>query len=292
MKQLFIILSIFIGLKGYGQSEDTLFLKSIIQTLASEEFGGRPTSTLYETMAADYIMDQFDKINRFEPRVQHFKYKINSDSVVKSSKNIYCYINNKADSTVVLMAHYDHLGDGEGLSRSLGKKGVHPGADDNASGVALLLSLARDLDQFENKKYNYLFLAPSAHEIGLFGSAQFVKSRIKRVKPIALVVNFDMVGRLSKEVRVLNIYGKQTLQDRATALDGIEFDGKIYTDEGYKIEQTDCKWFLKYRTPCLSFTTGLHNDYHKISDTEEKINYTGLCSVQKYVTAVMRALAR
>jgi Zn-dependent M28 family amino/carboxypeptidase len=173
---------------------------------------------------------------------------------------------------------------GEGISRSYNKKGIHNGADDNASGVALLLGLAKKFKSWENKKHNYLFVCNSAHEIGLFGSTAFSKFALDNFKPIVLALNFDMVGRLDNDIKIMNVYGIQTLNEyQNQKIDLVAFDGIVMSNFNDKISECDLKSFAENGISCLSFTTGYHSDYHTITDDEEFINYNGIQQIEQYV---------
>jgi Peptidase family M28 len=286
--KLFLILMLFISPFLQAQTKKKLvFYKEIIKTLTSDSLQGRATNSVFENKTVNYLVTKWKNINHCQPLIQEFKFKRKNSDIEETSKNIYVYLNNQADSTIVLGAHYDHLGMGEGISRSYGKKGIHHGADDNASGVALLFGLYKDIKTFKNKKYNYVFVNYGAHEIGLFGSAAFYDYCKNNFKPIALLFNFDMVGRLDESSKIVNVYGKQTLQNK-TILDILPSNLNINTSNSQLILQTDAKTFVENNIKCLSFTTGIHNDYHKISDTEEKINYTGIIEIEKYVFKLLK----
>ena len=277
----------------FGQSkkdENTIKIyKEIINVLANDSLNGRAASSLYEDKSAQFIIKKLNKFNRqFQTQIQQLNYvRVDSGSIIKS-KNLYSYIDNKANNTILIGAHYDHLGMGDGLSRSYGKKGIHNGADDNASGVALVLSLAQKFTKWENKKYNYLFVFYSAHEIGLFGSAAFSKFAQDHFKPIVLALNFDMIGRLDMNQKILNIYGINTLlYNQLELINTLSFDGIIRTNFSDKIYECDLKKFAEAKIPSLSFTTGIHSDYHKITDDEDQINYFGILQIEKYILQLL-----
>ena len=277
----------------FGQSkkdENTIKIyKEIINVLANDSLNGRAASSLYEDKSAQFIIKKLNKFNRqFQTQIQQLNYVRVDSGSIKKSKNLYSYIDNKANNTILIGAHYDHLGMGDGLSRSYGKKGIHNGADDNASGVALVLSLAQKFTKWENKKYNYLFVFYSAHEIGLFGSAAFSKFAQDHFKPIVLALNFDMIGRLDMNQKILNIYGINTLlYNQLELINTLSFDGIIRTNFSDKIYECDLKKFAEAKIPSLSFTTGIHSDYHKITDDEDQINYFGILQIEKYILQLL-----
>jgi len=293
MKYTLLIIYLMSVISCFGQSkkdENTIKIyKEIINVLANDSLNGRAASSLYEDKSAQFIIKKLNKFNRqFQTQIQQLNYVRVDSGSIKKSKNLYSYIDNKANNTILIGAHYDHLGMGDGLSRSYGKKGIHNGADDNASGVALVLSLAQKFTKWENKKYNYLFVFYSAHEIGLFGSAAFSKFAQDHFKPIVLALNFDMIGRLDMNQKILNIYGINTLlYNQLELINTLSFDGIIRTNFSDKIYECDLKKFAEAKIPSLSFTTGIHSDYHKITDDEDQINYFGILQIEKYILQLL-----
>lgn len=294
MKPLLLLLFGFYAFCVNGQLPErdsvTSFYRSVVKVLASDSLGGRLASSADEKKAATYISVLFKQQKGVRVHRHEFQYPNADSSLTLSSANVYAFIDNHADSTVLIGAHYDHLGNGAYRSRSYGKKGIHPGADDNASGVAMLLGLQKRYKYWTTKKYNYLFVAYSAHEPGLYGSSAFSAFCKQRFKPLCLVINFDMVGRFDNTSRVLNIYGVRTLTGYKPAFDALVFDGKLYTQDIDKIDETDARSFALAGKRCLSFTTGIHNDYHKITDTEDLINYQGMLHIQMFVEKVLKCL--
>lgn len=294
MKYTVLILFLMGVTAGSGQSskdKNTLkTYKEIISVLANDSLEGRATSSINEDKSAQFIIKKLTKYNKyFQPQLQRFSYTRTDTSKTKESKNVYCYINNNANKTILIGAHYDHLGMGDGLSRNYGKKGIHNGADDNASGVALVLSLAQKFTNWENKKFNYLFVFYSAHELGLFGSAAFNAITVENFTPITLALNFDMVGRFDADQKIINVYGINTLlNNQLQLINALSFDGIIRTNFSDKIYQCDLKKFAEAKIPSLSFTTGIHSDYHKITDDEDQINYIGMLQIENYIIQLLK----
>lgn len=284
---LFLLLSYSTIAQQSTDENRIIYYKKIIQTLAHDSLKGRSASSVYENKTAEFIYQEFKSIFPSKPQIHHFTYQTDSSH---SSKNVFYFLNNHADSTILIGAHYDHIGMGENRSRSYGKKGIHNGADDNASGVALMLAIAKSYKSWSTKKYNYVFVAYSAHEIGLFGSAAFVLFCKNKLPPLALTINFDMIGRFDEKARVLNIYGIKTLLQHQNFFENTTFNGKIYTNEHDKIFMTDAKAFVETGIPSLSFTTGLHDDYHKISDDEIYINYNGIQIIQHLIESFLKVV--
>ncbi|MEI6816031.1 MAG: M20/M25/M40 family metallo-hydrolase [Bacteroidota bacterium] len=206
--------------------------------------------------------------------------------------NIIGYIDNGAKTTVVLGAHYDHLGYGGEGSGSLyrGEKAIHPGADDNGSGTAALLEMARYLKSSNIKNNNYLICSFSGEEKGLLGSNYYAKNPTIPLASMNYMVNMDMVGRLKPDEKNLSIQGTGTSPIWHSLVDTIKRDGiKVKTTES-GIGPSDFTSFYLKDIPVIFFFTGSHNDYHKPTDTEDKINYPGELSVMKIIINVMEAL--
>ncbi|HLY69417.1 MAG TPA: M20/M25/M40 family metallo-hydrolase, partial [Puia sp.] len=140
------------------------------------------------------------------------KIKVSLSDKKRIGHNVVGYLNNNADNTIIIGAHYDHLGYGEdGNSMYRGKeKLIHHGADDNASGTAALIELARMLKQSKLKSNNYLFIAFSGEELGLFGSKYFTEHPTIELDKTNFMINMDMVGRLNDSSRSLTIGGYGT----------------------------------------------------------------------------------
>ena len=193
---------------------------------------------------------------------------------------------------VAIGAHYDHLGRG-GLGSSLASKeetgGIHHGADDNASGTAATLAVAQTLAR-EKHRRNVLIALWSAEEIGLIGSNAFIAAPPVPLDQIAAYVNFDMVGRMQNNRLVAQATGTSPVWtrvlERANVAAGFDL---ILQPDPY--QPTDVASFNQAGVVSLSFTTGSHADYHKPSDTADKINYEDLDRVADLASAIVRSIA-
>jgi len=181
-------------------------------------------------------------------------------------------------NTIIIGAHYDHLGLGEnGSSLDANPKGkIHNGADDNASGVAGIIELARYFQKNKTKeKYNFLFIAFSGEELGLFGSKYFTEHPLIDLSKVNYMINLDMVGRLDPVTKSLAVSGTGTSPVWENELKKLSSDAlKIKTDSAGVGPSDHTSFYLK-NIPVLHFFTGSHSDYHKPSDDWEKINYYG-----------------
>jgi aminopeptidase YwaD len=208
----------------------------------------------------------------------------------RNSNNIAAYIDNHAKYTVILGAHYDHLGygeDGNSLFANAKKEHlIHHGADDNASGTAAVLELAKWVKKKKLHHYNYLFINFSGEELGLYGSKAFVKDEAIDSAHIACMINLDMVGRLNDSTHSLTLGGVGTSPVWAGAL---EMGGDYFklTIDSSGVGPSDHTSFYNAGIPVLFFFTGSHKDYHKPSDKADLINYPGEVKVIKYVSKVV-----
>lgn len=298
---LFVLL-IFIGNFSFGQDKETALqdLRVDVVYLSSDLLQGRETGSEGEELAANYIASRFAKlglqpIGREGSWFHDFKFRYNpnpheASGEERTGRNVAGWIDNGAPTTVIIGAHYDHLGMGmPGTSLYVGDPAVHNGADDNASGVAALLYLADHLKNSGAKKNNYLFLAFSGEELGLYGSKKFVENPPIDLKKANYMLNMDMVGRLNEE-KVLAVNGAGTSPLWKETLDKIAIGGiKVKTtDSG--IGPSDHTSFYLQDIPVLHFFTGQHADYHKPSDDSELINYEGLYDVSRFIARLVELL--
>ena len=187
--------------------------------------------------------------------------------------NVAGYLPGSTDEYVVLGAHYDHLGLGEQGSLAPSRVGqVHPGADDNASGVAAILEMAREyVERDERNRLGLLFLAFAGEEIGLLGSSHWTDHPTLPLENAVAMLNFDMVGRIEK--RKLYVGGIGTAEQFEALVEeaGDEHSLRIDTTRsGYS--SSDHTSFAAKKIPVLFFFSGLHSDYHKPGDTPDKID--------------------
>ena len=198
------------------------------------------------------------------------------------------------DEYIILGAHFDHLGmggPGSG-SRALDTIGIHHGADDNASGVAMLLELA---DKFAKTKGSHnrsiIFLSFSGEEEGLLGSKHFVDDPGINLSKVNAMINMDMVGRLN-ETNNMEIGGVGTaagLKDLVYAKTDTSIIKLTLSNEGYG--PSDHSSFYGKNIPVLFYFTGAHMDYHTPKDTWEKINYKGMVEISDLIFSMSKELA-
>ena len=213
----------------------------------------------------------------------------------KNARNVIGYVETGGNELIVLGAHYDHLGHGgEGsLARTNGGDDIHNGADDNASGVAMILELSRELirrSQEKRMKYNFLILGFTGEEKGLLGSKYFFERKYIKRETMDLMINFDMVGRLDPDENKVVINGAGTSPFWKPALEKINVDGLSYKTTDSGIGPSDHTSFYLQDMPVLHFFSGTHEDYHKPSDDEEKINYEGMEKIYGFVLQLIDQL--
>ena len=281
------------------QAEDNL-IKDYTQDvtfLADDDLEGREVGTEGEIKAANYIAKRMKEIG-LSPKgddgtyFQIFTRKMKAhphDTIGEGQKiegrNVVGFLDNGKEKTLVIGAHYDHLGYGEegSLADSAGQ--IHNGADDNASGVAALLGLAKKLKK-EKLKINVLFIAFTGEEKGLWGSNYFVKNSPIPANEMAYMINMDMVGRLDTNRR-LAIYGIGTSPLFRPALDTcntFNFQSKF---DSSGVGPSDHTSFYLEDVPVLHFFTGQHKDYHKPTDDVEFINFEGIELVADYIESII-----
>ncbi|MDI3318986.1 M20/M25/M40 family metallo-hydrolase [Pinibacter soli] len=211
----------------------------------------------------------------------------------RTAHNVIGYADNGAKQTIIIGAHLDHLGrgeDGNTLGSSSNTNEIYNGADDNASGIAAVIELARMLKAAKFKNNNYLFIAFSGEELGLLGSKYFTEHPTVDLSSINYMINLDMVGRLNDSNKALMIGGYGTSPSWSKYLTSAN-DSKYFTVkyDSSGAGPSDHTSFYRKDIPVLFFFTGLHSDYHKPSDDFDKINYDGEFFIVKYIYNVIGA---
>tara|TARA_B100000579_G_scaffold417362_1_gene413827 strand:+ start:2900 stop:4117 length:1218 start_codon:yes stop_codon:yes gene_type:complete len=297
MKHIFIIIFILITSNTISQENKSIIIDKMkydVAYLASDKLRGRKTGTCGEKKAAQYIAEKF-KQNKLSEKgedgyFQSFNAIIQSNPH-KTGKgkdieviNVVGFCDNQKEETIIIGAHYDHLGRGGHGSLYAGKKKIHNGADDNASGVSILINLIDLL--CENNLYNYLFIAFSGEELGLLGSSYFAKNPTIDLQKVRFMLNFDMVGRLNTK-RELALNGVGTSNQWGELINKANtYNFKLITSES-GIGPSDHTSFYLQEIPVLHFFTGQHEDYHKPTDDVEKINFNGMHSIMSYAKDII-----
>ncbi len=197
-----------------------------------------------------------------------------------------------ANETIIIGAHYDHVGYGGPNSLAPGSTEVHNGADDNGSGTVVLLEVARALAARPEKlPRRIMFIAFTAEERGLIGSARYTRDPALPLEDTVAMLNMDMVGRLNED-------GKLLLQGYDTATEFEPLLDRLNETYGFDIKKTsggfgpsDHSSFYAKQIPVMHFFTGIHSDYHRPGDDVEKLNVEGMRRIGQMVADVAVALA-
>ncbi len=245
-----------------------------------------------------------------ESASQEIKGRIGFTEKRRTGHNVIGYLDNGAPYTVIIGAHYDHLGHGEdGLTAYKGPSQVFHGADDNASGVAGIIELAKMLASSKLKNNNYLFIAFSGQELDRAGSKYFAGHPCIDLGRANCMINLDWIGRLSDSAHRLTLTGFTTSPNWIQVLDntpstkkfnitdlsggmgsGAETRGAMVQPETPGSAPGDYSPFYFKDIPVLSFSTGWHHDIHMPGDDAGKINYTGELIVLKYIYDIVQTI--
>ncbi|HYG49686.1 MAG TPA: M20/M25/M40 family metallo-hydrolase, partial [Flavobacteriales bacterium] len=305
MKYIFL----FLLLPVLGLAQKSPFSEKNIKThigfLASDKLEGRGTGSKGEQAAAEYLAKEFKKLklipkgdNQTYFHAFDFTHSNNPHDTStagkekRSGKNVAAYLDNGAKNTIVIGAHFDHLGlghDHNSLDANPTGK-IHNGADDNASGTAGVLELARYYCTNKiTEKHNFLFLCFSGEELGLYGSKKYCENPTIDLSTVNCMINMDMIGRLNDSTKKLIVYGVGTAPDFVPLIDGLTTPLSIKKDSAGVGPSDQTSFYLK-NIPVLHFFTGQHSDYHKPSDDVEKINVKGEVQVLECIRQVIDAI--
>jgi hypothetical protein len=266
-------------------------LREYVEVLANDMFEGREAGSRGGMAAGNYLSQQYRKFELAGAGDQNSYFQAFNGA----SRNLlgqWPGSDPKLREQVVLLgAHYDHVGYGTS-STSNGPLGyIHNGADDNASGDAALLEVAKAIVQLEPRpKRTIVFALWDGEEHGLLGSKHWVAHPTIALNRVVCSINIDMVGRLRDDR--LTIYGTRTstgLRKLVSSQNGpsnllLDFDWEIKAD-------SDHYTFIEHSIPALMFHTGLHSDYHRPSDDADKINVAGMQRITRLMVGVVAALA-
>lgn len=285
-----------------SEQADENNLKKHIYYLASDELQGRLTGSEGEAKAANYLSAEFKKLGlkpcEGKDFIIPFDYDVklnpHDDKTITSvkGKNVVAFLDNKADKTIVIGAHYDHLGLNEHHNSTLANSAgqIHNGADDNASGTAAVLELARMFTTNKTKENaNYIFALFSGEEDGLMGSKKLAESIKTNYPNTVFMINMDMVGRLNdkKDLTIGGVGTSPILPDLVKKYKPENIN--LALDESGVGPSDHTSFYLK-DIPVLFLFTGTHNDYHKPTDDSDKINYPGGTVITNYVFDLANAL--
>ncbi|MBX7241889.1 MAG: M20/M25/M40 family metallo-hydrolase [Bacteroidia bacterium] len=303
----YFFLSIFIvcsSLSGFTQQFSKEKAAKHIQYLSSDKLKGRGPGSKGDKLSQKYITRQFQDIG-LTPKgtngyLQPFSYseRVNPHEEsgtggTYSTANVVGYLDNGSKYTIIIGAHFDHLGtDGRHSSLDANPSGkIHNGADDNASGTAGVIELARYFAKNGAKEaYNFLFICFSGEEAGLMGSKYYTENPTIDLKNAHFMINMDMIGRLN-EGKTLIVHGVGTSPVFVPLLKNNPGGFTLALDSAGVGPSDHTSFYLK-DIPVLFFFTGVHSDYHKPSDDFDKINIQGETDVLAYVAAITDSLCR
>ncbi len=304
---LFIILLIVSGGCGtdvnkspFSPEIDAADLRSHIEFLASDEMKGRLAGSREEAISAAYIAEKFEEFGLIPaakdgryyqafallgPMVQAMKMEN------YTSRNVIGYVRGSEEPQqwIIIGAHYDGQGMGGFISMDSGTEPeIHNSADDNASGTAGLLELAHYFSEYPAKK-SILFIAFSGEELGLLGSRYFIDNPVIDLHTVDAMINLDMIGRLNDNT--LTILGTGSSGIWNDLIEKSDDDTLQIRTPGTGTGASDHAPFYEAGIPVLHYFTGTHENYHRASDTADKINYQGTERVVRHVRTLVRNLA-
>jgi Peptidase family M28/PDZ domain len=285
------------------QSQEPPRLLDDIRFLTDDRLQGRMTGSAGADSAASYLARRFSQVGLQPAAGGWFQsFTVGRDAPAMRNSQTGALVGRNVvgilpghdpvlrNQTVILGAHYDHLGRGGFGSLDPDSSGlIHNGADDNASGAAALIQVAARLAASPPAR-TVVFIAFSGEELGLLGSAYYVKQPIYPLAGTLAMVNLDMVGRL-RNGRLI-VYGARSAKEFPALLDSLNwyagFDLKAQGD-GYG--PSDHSSFYAAKKPVLHLFTDLHEDYHRTTDDWQKVNYDGLKRVADFTLGLVTALA-
>lgn len=286
----------------------TAFVHDVVYALTDSSLQGRETGSPGEQLASAWLDSQFTALGLQAKgdsgSRQTFRYKPHPPlqmhgtgdsaqlgmalvSEIVGENVIYALETGSKPFWGIIGAHYDHLGYGDENSLFRGEPTIHYGADDNASGVAGMLELAHRFHE-EQAGHPLLFAAFSGEEKGLWGSNKYCESPTIHLDSARYMINFDMVGRLRGDT--LAVYGTGTSPRWMALLEECNIDSLVLVPSQSGVGPSDHTSFYLEDIPVLHFFTGQHPDYHKPTDTPEKINYDGIIKIVDFVERVIRRL--
>ena len=301
-------LCLFAVLPSSAQKQDDM--RQTVEFLASQELGGRYPGTAGDTLASEFIVDKLRSL-KLKPVVKgkkktafYHNFTYGKEKQI-TTHNIIAVVPGKdkhlRNEYIVVGSHYDHLGmGGQGSgSRRPDTLGVHPGADDNASGDAVVLELARHFKKARSPR-SIIFMFFGAEEQGLVGSKKFLewmkqednqrKNLPDSMKGIVAMVNLDMVGRMRDSAMSVSGTGTSSqfkaMAEQAAAQTGLHIS---CVPDGYG--PSDQASFVAMDIPVLFLTTGGHMEYHTPDDVPSTLNYDGMQETLEFTQELVTRLA-
>jgi hypothetical protein len=249
-------------------------IQKTVTYLASEKLKGRGTAEKGGVKASNFVAKQFKSLGlkpgNGDSYFQNFTFDRKEHHGI-ATRNVIGFLDNGAAKTIVIGAHYDHLGTAGLFDGKYPIGQIHNGADDNASGVAGLLELARYFTENGQKEpFNFLFISFGGEELGLQGSKYFTAHPTIPLNTMHFMLNMDMIGRYNEE-RGLGIGGYGTAQEWPAVFKEAQEPGIHYFTDGSGKGASDHHNFYMNDVPVIFLHTGPHDDYHKPTDDVEKL---------------------
>lgn len=274
----------------FGNTINSKDVKEHVYILASDEFEGRQTGEKGQKIAAEYLINQYKSfgikgINGTDNYLQNIPVEDLNGKSKNSSENVIAFIEgtDKPDEILVISSHYDH----EGIKGGL----IYNGADDNASGTTAVLEIAQAFAKAKKKGYgpkrSILFVNFTGEEKGLLGSKYFSNHPVYPLENMVANLNIDMIGRIGKEREpnddnYVYVIGADRLSTELHDINetanatythlNLDYKYNALDDPNRFYNRSDHYNFAKHNIPIIFYFNGTHVDYHKATDTKEKIN--------------------
>lgn len=271
-----------------------------MKVLSHDTLMGRKSASKYEWKAGNYIINELENLKSnkcnitFLPGYNSFRLaftiKNPKNNKIDTTADIIAYIDNNAPFTIIIGAHYDHVGY-EIYDSTKGQYLIYNGADDNASGIVGLLELTRYLSNGFLTNFNYIICFWGSEELGLYGSAYFCQKILPviNVPDISLYINYDMIGSLGYKKNILTIYGTATAKYLKDFIPDKQDSVKIIKLPT-AFPFSDHTYFYANNIAYLYFTTGLPQTYHTIKDEINLINFNGILFSIKLTEQILSEL--
>lgn len=274
------------------------YFRYVIETLAHDSMNGRLPGTPEEKKSACFIASELKFTGSKSIKRKRFFFPFNytgpDTTLIHSAGNVIAKVNTPSDYCIVITAHYDHIGHGKHHSADPFDQSIHNGADDNASGVAVLIALSAWCNANQSQlQYDVIFAALSGEEDGLFGSQEFLRSRCIDTSKIICNINLDMVGHLDLKRPMLVAEGALLFSawDSIMPRDTNQYFFVQRTKIQVKGGSDHCT-FIDAGIPAILITTGITMHYHKATDEIQTINFPGAVHICNYVEMILASLQR
>ncbi|MDO5112872.1 MAG: M20/M25/M40 family metallo-hydrolase [Planctomycetia bacterium] len=269
---------------AWGEEKDrfsTNSLRKTVEQLTDASFAGREYGTEGGAAAAKFLVQELKRFGCSHPFTQEIPEGVYP--VPGKGQNVIGFIPGKSEKIIVLSAHYDHLGSREWSAEGRKRQIYFPGADDNASSVAILLRVAEKAAQKDEKfSCSLLFLFFDGEEKGLLGSQYWRKNPTHPLDKIFFVLNGDMTGHLEPE-RGLYVFGTRSGSNLREIVTTAASDTLFIRCPWSSLPRSDHAVFLQAEIPAMLFVTGVHPTYHTPQDSAEKLNYSGMERIASWI---------